>query len=123
MIMAASAASTPVGEGLGLAPLVQVAAALALVVLVIFAIAWLLRRLQGGGAAGVGQMKLVAGLALGPRERVLLVEVGGTQLLLGVTPTQITRLHEFPEPVVKATPAGGDFALRLRQALGRGDAP
>ena len=118
--MAASAASTPVGEGIGLAPLAEVAAALAFVVVVIFAIAWVLRRLQAGGVAGGGQMKVVAGLALGPRERVLVVDVGGTQLLLGVTPTQITRLHEFPDPVIKVQPGGGDFALRLRQALGRG---
>jgi len=121
--MAASAASAPVGEGIVLAPLAEVAAALALVVVVIFAIAWALRRLQAGGVVGGGQMKVVAGLPLGPRERVLLVEVGGTQLLLGVTPTQITRLHEFPEPVIKGQPGGGDFALRLRHALGRAEAP
>ena len=90
-------------------------------VVVIFAIAWVLRRLQVGGVAGGGQMKVVAGLALGPRERVLVVDVGGTQLLLGVTPTQITRLHEFPDPVIKVQPGSGDFALRLRQALGRGE--
>ena len=52
--MAVSAATTPVGEGIGLTPLAEIAAALALVVVVIFAIAWVLRRLQVGGVAGGG---------------------------------------------------------------------
>src|SRR5512139_2218263 len=100
--MAAAAASTPMGEGIGLAPLAEVAGALAVVVLLILAIAWALRRVQGVGVAGGGRMKVVAGLPVGPRERVLVVDVAGKQLLLGVTATQITRLHEFPEPVITA---------------------
>ena len=121
--MAASAAPASAVEGFGLAPVVEVAAALALVVVVIFAIAWALRRMQAAGVAGGGQMKVVAGLPVGPRERVLVVEVGGTQLLLGVTPTQIRRLHEFPEAVIRPRSASGEFGLRLRQALGREGAP
>jgi len=93
--------------------------ALGLVVLAILAIAWALRRLQGGAIAGNAHLRIVAALALGPRERLLVVDAAGTQLLLGVTASGITRLHEFPEPVIAGGSAGArDFAVRLRQAVG-----
>ena len=64
---------------------------------------------------------VLAALPLGPRERLVLVDAAGSHILLGVTAQQITALHQFSEPVV--LPDGGnaaDFALRLREALGRG---
>ena len=109
------------GNAAGLGSLTEVALALLLVVAVIVALAWVLRRVQGGvGGAGTARLKVVAALALGPRERVVVVDVAGTQLLLGVTPGGITRLHEFSEAVIGNDAPAGAFALRLRQALGRG---
>lgn len=55
---------------------------------------WLLRRytpLQRGD----GALKIVGGLALGTRERLVLVETGGVRLLLGVMPGQVKKLHVF----------------------------
>lgn len=55
---------------------------------------WLLRRytpLQRGD----GALKIVGGLALGNRERLVLVETGGVRLLLGVMPGQVKKLHVF----------------------------
>lgn len=64
-------------------------------------------------------MKTVASLAVGPRERVVLIEIAGEQWLLGVAPGQVNLLHKFDEPVI----AGSDnqeFAARLRQVLQHG---
>jgi flagellar protein FliO/FliZ len=55
---------------------------------------WLLRRyspLQRGD----GALKIVGGLALGTRERLVLVETEGVRLLLGVMPGQVKKLHVF----------------------------
>lgn len=55
---------------------------------------WLLRRytpLQRGD----GSLKIVGGLALGARERLVLVETGGVRLLLGIMPGQVKKLHIF----------------------------
>ena len=44
-------------------------------------------------------LRVVASLQLGAKERAVVVEVGGQQLLLGVTPAGICRLHELPQPL------------------------
>jgi flagellar protein FliO/FliZ len=38
-------------------------------------------------------MKVVGSLMLGPRQKVVTVEVGGTWLVLGVSPNEIRPLH------------------------------
>jgi len=61
---------------------------------------------------------------LGQRERVVIVEVAGTWLVLGVAPGQVSKLHELPAPAADAAPASpvdaplpGSFAERFGQAL------
>ncbi|KAG1246504.1 hypothetical protein G6F65_020649 [Rhizopus arrhizus] len=56
-------------------------------------------------------MKLVASLSVGAKERVVVVEVNGQQLLLGVTAGGINTLHTLPEPLPPpAPPAAADPA-------------
>lgn len=65
-----------------------------LVVLAIFFLcAWGMRRLSGTNAGAAEKMRIVGGLSLGMRERVVLVQVGKKQLVLGVTPGRIDTLH------------------------------
>ncbi len=116
--LAAATGPEPVGAG----ALAQVALALALVLALLGGAAWLLRRLGRIPGAGAGAVRVLGGVALGARERLVLVEVGGTQLLLGVAPGRVQTLHVLERPVA-ATPAGqgeGGFAARLRGAMGRG---
>jgi flagellar protein FliO/FliZ len=82
--------------------------------------AWLVKR-SGGMPSwrSGGSMKVVAALSVGPRERVLLIELGGQQWLLGVTPSAINNLHHFAEPIVAAGSAE-DFSNKLRQLLPQG---
>lgn len=65
-------------------------------------------------------IKVVSVMALGARERLALVEVGGQQILLGITPSAIRTLHVFDEPVVDASnPPSGEFARRLQGMIGK----
>lgn len=74
--------------------------------------AWLIRR--GGMTGQSGLIKIVSQCAVGTRERVVLVQIGEQQLLIGVTPQQISLLHTLTEPVVAAAvPAGNKFAEQL----------
>lgn len=98
----------------------QVLLALLAVIAVIFALAWLARRVQGGVGFSTRGMKVVSVLSLTPRERVVLVQVGKEQLLLGVAPGRVSLLERFEQPVVDLPQTkGDDFGQRLRQALGK----
>ncbi|MHA3738341.1 flagellar biosynthetic protein FliO [Pseudomonas sp. Eth.TT006] len=103
--------------------LTQLVFGLLLVLGLIFFLAWLLRRVQQAGPAGKGQLiELISSRALGPRDRLVLVQVGNEQILLGLSPGTITALHVLKEPVQvpdtseKATP---EFAQHLLKILGK----
>jgi len=96
--------------------------ALVLVVGLILALSWLARRVPGlGGGGGVHPaLRIVGSLALGPRDRLVVVAVGETQLLLGVGAGGTRTLHTLDQPlpatVAKSAPA---FAQLLAQHFGK----
>ena len=97
----------------------NVGGGLTMVLLAVVAIAWLYGRVQGtrGGQGKV--IQVVATQALGPKERVLVVDVAGEQLVLGVTAAGMRTLHVLQTPVEAATelPSMPSFAARLSDAL------
>ncbi len=78
--------------------LLQVMFGLGLVLAAIAGTAWLLKRLGPGQSSDVGALRVVAGVAVGPKERVVLVDVGDTRLVLGVAPGHVSTLHQMPRP-------------------------
>lgn len=118
----ATAVATP-AAGSGVAgQLAQLVLGLLLVLGLIFFLAWLLRRVQQAGPAGKGQVIDIVGTrALGPRDRLVLVQVGNEQILLGLSPGTITALHVLKEPVQvpSAEQASPEFAQRLMELLGK----
>lgn len=72
---------------------------LALVVVVIVALAWIARRLTGARVGAVAGMRVVGAVPIGTRERIVLVDLGETQLVLGVAPGSVQTLHVRPTPV------------------------
>lgn len=66
---------------------------LVLVLALIVGLAWVLRRLQAVRSGGPHAMQVVAQLPLGPRERVVLIQVGDRQALVGVAPAGVTSLQ------------------------------
>ncbi len=117
---ALAAGAAPSAPVLGTGTLLQVAVALALVLALVAGAAWALRRVGGATAGGSGAVRVLGGVALGTRERAVLVQVGETQLLLGVAPGRVQTLHVLERPVAVAAPGGGAFAGRLAAALRRG---
>jgi flagellar protein FliO/FliZ len=120
-VAAATTAAPAVSSGVA-GQLTQLVFGLLLVLGLIFFLAWLLRRVQQAGPAGKGQViELIGSRALGPRDRLMLVQVGNEQILLGLSPGSITALHVLKEPVQvpsteKTTP---EFALRLMELMGK----
>lgn len=112
-----AAAETKVPDPISFESVSQLLLGLLLVVSLIFALAWAFRR-ANFVPGQVGGMRVVASLALGARERAVLVQCGEKQLLLGVSQGSVTLLAQFDEPVIdpQAAPSG-DFANKLAQML------
>ncbi|GER12547.1 flagellar biosynthetic protein FliO [Variovorax boronicumulans] len=120
---------TPVREAappaaVGGAGLLQAGFGMAAVVGLIFLCAWLARRFGLQRLGGGQVVKVVSTAMVGPRERVVVVDVAGQWLVLGVTSSQVRTLHTLP---AQATPAAvtpmspqnpvGLFAQKLRDSL------
>lgn len=105
------------------AALLQTLLALAVVLGVLYAFLWVLRRYAPAHGGAQGIVKVVGGAMLGPREKVVVVEVGDTWLLLGVTSSQINTLHTLkkPEGFAEATaqPPLSSFAGKLGELVAR----
>jgi flagellar protein FliO/FliZ len=100
----------------------QLTLGLVAVLLAIGASVWLVRRLgRLQGMVGSG-LRVLGGLSLGARERVVLVQVGDQQLLLGVAPGRVQTLHVLEQPLSEPRRQSdpGSFGARLQAALGRG---
>ena len=113
----------PIAPPVSWVGMLQVLFGLGLVLLAIVASAWLLRRFSPGQVGAGGAIKVIGGVALGPKERLVLVEIGETWLVLGVAPGQVNTLHTLPKPEGvsasgEATPAGEhNFSVWLKQAM------
>ena len=76
----------------------QLIGSLVAVIGLIFGMAWISRRLPMGGIARGGSLKLHSSIAVGARERVVLVQAGQEWLVLGVSPGQVRHLHVLSAP-------------------------
>ena len=118
--------ATAVGAG-GLA---QVTLSLLLVLAAVFAAAWVVRRLRAFGKFNNGALQVITEIAVGTKERVVLIQVGSQQLLIGVAPGRVSTLHVLSEPVSTTTntgtvvstegmvPPSHDFKAILKRSLG-----
>ncbi len=98
--------------------LLSLGASLVIVVGAVIVLGWLYSRLRFNSGGPDNLINVVGSRALGPKERLVLIEVGGQSLLVGITATQVRTLHTFEEPVAVA-PASkkSGFADRLRSAV------
>jgi flagellar protein FliO/FliZ len=96
---------------------------LLIVLSVFFLCVWGVRKLSGLTVSGAEKMRVVGGLSLGLREKIILLQVGKKQLILGVTPGRIETLHVLEEDdcliteETVSTTAQTSFAQTLLQAI------
>jgi flagellar protein FliO/FliZ len=72
-------------------------ASFALVVALLLGLLYLLRNLQGGSLlkSRPRRLELAETLIISPKNRLILVRIGNRELLIGATPTQVSRLSEW----------------------------
>ncbi len=108
--------STP---GLGGGEVLNMGISMLIVVGVIVLLGWLYSRSRFVGVGNSDTINVIATRAMGPKERLLIVEVADQQLLVGMTATAVQTLHVFDKPIAvenkENAPSG--FAHRLRAAV------
>ena len=119
--LAAATAPTTAAETSTLALLLQALLALLIVLAALFAFLWLLRRMTPAQTAAQGVVRIVGGVMLGTRERLVVVEVADQWLLLGVAAGRVNHLHTMPKPPLEPgqapMPAASPFAGKLAKWL------
>ena len=87
------AASLPAGGAGGIG---KVTLALLVVLLAVFAVAFVVRRLRGFNRGGSAGIEVLSQVALGTRERAVIIKVGEMRMLLGVAPGRVSMLQALP---------------------------
>lgn len=116
---AATIAAAPIPASPG--SMLQVMTGLLLVLGLLAAIAWSMKKFGAGKHASAGAIRVVGGLPVGSRERILVVEVADQWIVVGVTPTSITALSTMPRQENAATysalPPTKSFSAWLQQTI------
>jgi len=103
-----------------LSNLMKVSFGLFVIILLITAAAWFTRRFGNFQIAAKGNLRVIGGLPLGARERVVLIQVGSEQIVLGVAPGRVEKIHvlESPVPIEESSSlAKSNFAIRLSEVI------
>lgn len=119
--------SSLANEPVGLGNYLQMFFGLFVVVALIIGMAWFMRRMGSMSGMAAGNLKVLGGISVGQRERVVLVQAGETQLLVGVAPGEIRTLHVMDKPITTSIESNSKvtsgFAEKLHAAIkNRGNA-
>ena len=94
---------------------------LVFVVAFILLLAWLLKRMRVPALVNQKGLSVVRQIAVGHRERIVIVQAGEEQFLVGVTPQSIQLISKLDKPLSQEEMANGPFASQLTQLLKKND--
>jgi len=85
--------------GLTGADVFRMLGSLGLVIALLVALLWALRRLQGKmyDQNSSRRLQIIESLSVGPRQKVALIRVGKREVLIGISPTQINGIASWPD--------------------------
>lgn len=118
--MSAASAPATASTSSAVPDLLQVGVSFALVIILLLAVLWGLKRLQRTRGFGRQEKRLqvVESMAMGTRHKVAIIRVDHREVLVGITPTQITTLASWAQPASAQASAQGnsDFQASMAQA-------
>jgi flagellar protein FliO/FliZ len=100
--------------------MLQVAMGLGAVVALMAGITWLLKRAGVSGAGGNNVAKVIGGVSVGNRERVMVIEVADQWIVVGVAQGRVNALTTMPRqehPASGQPPLPNNFASWLKQTI------
>lgn len=100
----------------------QIIFSLILVLGAVALVAWIMKRINLPQHGAASLLKVISGVAVGQRERIVLVEVSDTWLVVGVAPGQVRTLHTMPKGVLPSgtqlsSAPDGKFQMWLKQMV------
>lgn len=107
----------------------QIIFSLILVLAAVALVAWIMKRINLPQHGAASLLKVVSGVAVGQRERIVLVEINDTWLIVGVAPGQVRTLHTMARgqlPPTHGNSSGnsdGKFQMWLKQMVEKRNAP
>ncbi len=98
------------------------------VLILIFACSWMLKRFNINKFGMTNSLSVSGVLPIGAKEKVVVVDIEGTRLVLGVTATNITKLHTLdvvdesssPMKEEKKSPISSDFSEKMKKIMKEG---
>ncbi len=90
---------------------------LVFVIVFILFLAWLLKRMRLPSMTGRDGLKIVRQLPVGTKERLMIVQAGEEQFLIGITAQSINMLSRLDKPIEDEESAPIPFASQLSQLL------
>ncbi len=112
-------AASGVQDPMAVDSLIQLTLGMAAVLAVIVGVAWLMKRSGRFQMGAGGGLRVLGGLSMGTRERVVLLQVGDTQLLVGVAPGRVQTLHVLDTPLATGQAETPAVAAGFAGQLGR----
>jgi flagellar protein FliO/FliZ len=98
----------------------QVIAALLVIVLMIFAISWVYKKYAFMNGMAGDNIKVLSAISLGGKEKAVLLKVGSDQIVLGVSPGYVRKVHTLTEPVtVNENNVSGSFISKLTNEINK----
>jgi len=118
----AQAPAAPAPAGIGAGQIFGLFAGTLFVLAVIAGAAWVMKKFTPRGYGAGGVLRVVAGAAVGQRERVVVVEIGTSWLVVGVAPGSVNLLQQMPRAEMPAAAAATAlpstaFAAWLKQVM------
>ncbi len=87
--------------------------ALLLVLAMFFILASVMRRFNGLSSSANSGLKIIVALSLGSREKLVVVEAGDCQIILGVTPGNINKIHVLNDHI-KPQGLSGKYSFKKK---------
>lgn len=124
---AARAAETTAGSAVASpGSLLQVLFGLVVVLALMAAAAWALKRMGVAGTGTGNVARIVGGVSVGNRERLVVVEVADQWIVVGVAPGRVSTLSTMPRQELPHTPPATadapNFASWLKQTMDKRNA-
>lgn len=99
----------------------QMITPLLMVIVLIFALAWLVKKLNPGLPKASKDIQILSSTPLSGQSRLCLIRTGGKDILIGVTNTSVSHIQTFDEPVVTPSSSSdpSEFSQHFKNLLNR----